>query len=50
MKKMTKTQSKKSVEYVIIKVTKLFLNSDCFSTADYIAIDKILTKALKRLQ
>jgi len=50
MAKMTKSQTKKSIDAIIVKASKLFLHSDAFSTADYIAMDKILVKALKRLK
>lgn len=48
--KMTKSQAKKSIQAIIVKSSKVFLNTDAFSTSDFIAMDKILVKALKRLK
>lgn len=55
MAKMTKSQAKKSIEAIIVKASKLFMRTEAsglkiFSVSDYIALDKILVKALKKLK
>jgi len=49
MAKMTKAQAKRSLKSIDSKSKKLWASADPFSTADMIAIEKIVRKNLKRL-
>lgn len=50
MAKMTKTQAKRALEAIQSKASRLFLQDKGLTTQDYIAIDKIVQRALKRLK
>lgn len=47
---MTKTQARRAIDSMIKKSSRLFLQDKGLTTQDYIALDKILQRALKRLK
>jgi len=50
MPKPTKGQAKRMLDAIDSKASRLFLHDMGLTTNDYIAIDKIIKKALKRLK
>ena len=50
MPKMTKTQARRALQSIHSKASRLFLQEMGLNTADYIAIDKIVQRAVKRLK
>ena len=50
MPKMTKSQAKRALLLIDSKASRLFLQNKGLNTQDYIAIDKIVQRALKRLK